>query len=80
MPAPASPAGFPKLIYKHIQSLQVQSMLCHIWCHSCGHHAAYGVRGTVVTPHVVSQVLLLHGCGRCHVVVVFHQKKLKILF
>ena len=50
MPAPASLAGFPKQIYKHIQSLQVQSMQCCIWCCGCGYYAVHGVAGAVVAP------------------------------
>src|SRR6266851_7450072 len=59
MQVPASLAGFPKLIYKYIQSLQVRSKQCHVWCHSYGHHTMRGVIGTVVVPHVVLWALSL---------------------
>ncbi len=59
MPAPASLAGFPKLIYKHIQSLQVQSMPCCVLCCGCCR--------CVATVGIVLQLCLLRGCsGCCH--------------
>jgi len=63
MQAFASLAGFPKLLYNHIQSLQVQSMQHHIWCHgySHGHPAVFSVVVATIGLHMVSQVLSL-GC------------------
>src|SRR6266853_945189 len=63
MPAPTSLAGFPKLIYKHIQSLQVRSIQCHIWCHVHGHHTTHGVTGAVVAPCMVLWALLSFHIG-----------------
>ncbi len=47
-----------KLIYKYIQSLQVQSKQRCVWCCGCGHRATHDVMGTVVMPHIMSHVLL----------------------
>ena len=74
MQAPASPAGLPKLIYKHIQSLQVQIIQHRIWCHSCSHRTMHRVMGTVVTLCIMSKALLschawCHECCHCMAVV-----------
>src|SRR6266851_905036 len=42
-----------------------------VWCCGHGHCAMHGVKGTVITPHVVLQVLSLCGCGGHHVAVTF---------
>jgi len=65
MQASASPAGFPKLIYKHIQSLQVQSMWHCVWCHGRSHRTMHGVTDTVVAPRIVSKALLSHHTWYC---------------
>ena len=57
MQVPASLAGFPKLIYKYKQSLQVQSKLCHVLCHGCCRCMA--MVGTMLQLH------LLCGHGVC---------------
>jgi hypothetical protein len=65
MQAFVSLAGFPKLLYKHIQSLQVQSMQHHIWCHghSHGHPAVFSVAVATIRLYMVSQVLSLGYVG-----------------
>jgi hypothetical protein len=58
MQVPASLAGFPKLIYRYKQSLQVQSKQRHVLCHGCCCcMAAVGA---------VSQSRLLRGHSVCH--------------
>jgi hypothetical protein len=58
MQVPASLAGFPKLIYKYKQSLQVQSKQHHILC--CGRCHCMASVGAVLRSR------LLRGHGVCH--------------
>ena len=45
--------------------------LRHAWCHGQCRHATHDVMGGVVAPRVVSQAVLLHGRGGCHVMAAF---------